>query len=119
MRPLLFHPSRSALQAWLRGEVDDDAKLDAHVAVCKRCANTLERLDSEQEGESANSLAEALALALAPPDDLSSRLAHSVSQRLDSRVMFDVLTDLFGAGVETSRMLLLEEQGEVEDGDNG
>ena len=47
MRPRLFHPSRSSLEAWLRGETDDQ-KLDAHVSTCKRCANSLERLAGEE-----------------------------------------------------------------------
>lgn len=113
MRPLLFHPSRRALQAWLQGDTGD-IKLDAHVAVCTRCADTLERL-ADDEADTTGDLAGALALVLAPPDDLSTRLEDKVTQRLDSRVMFDVLSDLFAAGVETSRMLILEEPVEPEE----
>lgn len=108
MRPLLFHPSRRALQAWLQGD-SDDAKLDAHVAVCQRCAATLERLADEDAEGGADDLAGALAVVLAPPADLPTRLEERVTQRLDSRVMFGVLSDLFAAGVETSRLLILEE----------
>ncbi len=115
MRRRIFHPSRRVLQTWLQGDVDDP-KLDAHVTVCRRCANTLERLDSHEAEAQIDDLAGALALALAPPDDLSTRLEHKVTQRLDSRVMFGVLTDLFAAGVETSRMLILEER--VEPGED-
>lgn len=113
MRPLLFHPSRRTLQAWLQGD-EVDAKLDAHVAVCRRCATTLERL-ADEEAEPTQDLAGALALALAPPADLPTRLEEKVTQRLDSRVMFGVLSDLFGAGVETSRLLILEDTVEQED----
>ncbi len=116
MRPLLFHPSRETLRAWLHGE-DGDAKLDAHIAICRRCATTLEGLDADLDSEDADgaepersdALAGALSAALAPPVDLSTRLEARVTQRLDSRVMFGVLSDLFAAGVETSRMLILEE----------
>lgn len=108
MKPILFHPSRRALRAWLLGE-DADAKLDAHVAVCKRCANTLEQLDTDDVEGSESDLAGALAIVLAPPDDLSVRLEDKVTQRLDSRVMFGVLSDMFAAGIETSKMLILDE----------
>ncbi|MDH3302967.1 MAG: hypothetical protein OES24_20900 [Acidimicrobiia bacterium] len=110
MRPLLLHPSRRALQDWLHGDVDD-AKLDAHIAVCQRCANSLEQLAADADHD-AGDLAGALALALAPPEDLPSRLEQKVSKRLDSRVMFGVLSDLFAAGIETSRLLMLEEPSE-------
>lgn len=113
MKPLLFHPSSSALRAWLDGEADD-VKVDAHVAVCQRCAATLEQLADKDAGHDTDDLAGALALALAPPDDLPTRLEQKVTKRLDSRVMFGVLSDLFAAGVETSRMLILEEPDEPE-----
>ncbi len=108
MRPRFLHPSRKALQAWLNGEADGDAKLDAHIATCTRCANTLENLDADRNDR----IAEALALVLEPPSNLSERLQERVAARLDSRVMLGVLSDLFGAGIETSRMLIMEETGE-------
>ncbi|MDH4277408.1 MAG: hypothetical protein OEW83_04920 [Acidimicrobiia bacterium] len=114
MRPLLFHPSGGALRAWLHGEADD-VKLDAHVAVCQSCAAALERLAEEDAAHDTDDLAGALALALAPPDDLPTRLEEKVTKRLDSRVMFGVLSDLFAAGIETSRMLILEEPVEPEE----
>lgn len=113
MRPLLFHPSRRALQAWLHGDADD-AKLDAHVAVCQRCANTLEQLADDADHDPGD-LARALALALEPPVDLPVRLEDRVTKRLDSRVMFGVLSDLFAAGIETSRMLILEDPADPEE----
>lgn len=117
MKPRFFHPSRRTLRAWLHGEAEDP-KLDAHVAVCRRCANTLEQLATDElatDDHDIGDLAGALALALAPPSDLPSRLEEKVTKRLDSRVMFDVLSDLFAAGIETSRMLILEEPAEPEE----
>ncbi len=111
MKPLLFHPSRRALQAWLRDDTHD-VKLDGHVSVCRRCANRLEQLDTDGGKDPTEDLAGALALVLAPPADLSTRLEHKVTQRLDSRVMIGVLSDLFAAGIETSRMLILDEPDE-------
>ena len=105
MRGRLFHPSRKALQAWLNGDPDVDANVDSHVATCDRCATTIEHLDVDEH----DSIAEALAEVLAPPSNLSERLEERVTARLDSRVMLDVLSDLLAAGIETSRMLILEE----------
>ncbi len=105
----LFHPSRTTLIQWLDGE-NDDPKLDAHVATCRRCASTIEEFDHQQQVD----IADALALVLQPPDNLSERLEERVAARVDSRVMLGVLSDLFAAGVETSRMLIMEETEEDE-----
>ncbi|MEM7273762.1 MAG: hypothetical protein AAF547_11830 [Actinomycetota bacterium] len=97
------HPSRRALQEWLdRG---DNESVDRHVADCQRCAAVIEELTAEDEA----ALSDALAVAFAPPVDLSDRLQQRVAARLDSRVVLSVMSDLFGAGLETSRLLLLEE----------
>jgi len=98
------HPNRRALRAWLAGEPSDG--LDTHLASCRRCAGILEELDAEGDP---TAIGDALALVLAPPSDLSARLERRVTARLDSRVMFDVVSDLFGAGVETTRLLLTED----------
>ncbi len=101
------HPKRRALQAWLAGDTppQEGAELDAHLASCRQCAATLEDLDAT--GDLA--IGDALAAVLAPPTGLSDRLERKVTARLDSRVVFDVVSDLFGAGLETSRLLLTEE----------
>ena len=96
------HPSRQDLQAWLDGSLPS---IDDHVSTCNRCATNLEELDSP----SGVSIAEALAAVYEPPSDLSERLARRVSDRLDSQVMFSIVADLFGAGMETSKLLLTEE----------
>jgi hypothetical protein len=103
LRRLGFHPSKRTLGRWLAGEAD--GRVDAHVGTCRRCANFLEELARPSDP----ALAEVLALAFAPPDNLSGRLHEQVAARLDSRVVLDVVTDLFIAGLETSRLLITEE----------
>jgi hypothetical protein len=96
------HPSREALQAWLDGA---DNGIDDHIATCHRCASILEEHDLLPEP----AVAEALAAIYQAPTDLSERLERRVVDRLDSRVIIEVVADLFGAGLETSRLLLTEE----------
>ncbi|MEM9562449.1 MAG: hypothetical protein AAGA93_07540 [Actinomycetota bacterium] len=96
------HPSRDELLAWLDGERPD---LDEHLATCEVCAVALEELAAPSGGP----IAEALAAFYRAPDDLSERLEQRVADRLDSMVMIEVMTDLFGAGMETSKLLLTEE----------
>ncbi len=98
------HPNKAALQQWLDGESTDSA-VDLHVGTCQRCASTLEGLGSEAD----SSIGDALAEVLAPPADLSERLEQAVTAKLSSRQFIDVVADLFGAGLETSRLLLIEE----------
>ena len=76
-----------------------------HLETCRRCAATLEELEAASDF----SIGDALAAVYTPPDDLSARLERRVAARLDSRVVLDVLTDLFGAGFETSKLLLPED----------
>ncbi|MDH3679269.1 MAG: hypothetical protein OEV40_04885 [Acidimicrobiia bacterium] len=99
----LRHPNRDTLVRWLNGE--SDANLDLHVDTCQRCASNLEALESDAESD----IGDALAEALAPPDDLTARLTEGVAAKLSSRQVMDVVADLFGAGLETTRLLLIEE----------
>ncbi|MEL6984070.1 MAG: hypothetical protein AAFO29_16720 [Actinomycetota bacterium] len=101
MRPLR-HPSTKVLRAWLDGARPD---LDEHLATCHRCATALEELDAPPTVP----LAAALAEVFETPSDLTERLAQRVSDRLDSQVMLGVISDLFGAGLETSVLLMTEE----------
>ncbi len=97
------HPSRSRLAAWIAG-ADDDAVAD-HLATCTRCATICEDLEAPPaEG----ALSQALLAVLQPPADLAPRLESSVSERLDSRVIGDYVFDLFAAGLDTGRLLLLD-----------
>lgn len=96
------HPSREALRGWLDGA---DSGIDDHIATCHRCASLLEELESP----AGTAVGEALATVFQAPADLSERLERRVADRLDSRIIIEVVADLFGAGLETSRLLLMEE----------
>jgi len=98
------HPTDDALMHWLADEGEPDEKVDAHLDSCDRCAEVVEGLAS---GDKA--IGDALALVLAPPPDLTDRLEQKVAASLSSRQIIDVVADLFGAGFETSRLLLSEE----------
>ncbi len=101
------HPSRKALREWLEATEQDaaDQKVDSHIDDCQRCAAVIEDLDSSSD----LSIGDALAAVYQPPADLSERLERRVAARLDSRVVLDVVSDLFGAGLETSKLLLTED----------
>ncbi|MCP3991511.1 MAG: hypothetical protein GY724_20730 [Actinomycetia bacterium] len=97
------HPRTAALQQWLSGAVDDD--VEKHVGTCQHCATVLEELDAREEVTIGHALAEALA----PPEDLTERLVAGVNAKLSSRQVVGVVADLFGAGIETTRLLLIED----------
>jgi hypothetical protein len=97
---MLRHPNDQVLQRWLNGEGDND--LDEHVTTCQRCATNLERLEPPSE----DAIGEALAELLAPPVDLTERLQQGVAAKLSSQQVMNVIVDLFGAGFETSRLLM-------------
>ncbi len=105
---VLRHPSKKALREWLAGE--HGAELDAHLGSCQRCAGVLETIDDADTGTLA--IGDALAAVFTAPADLSDRLERKVAARLDSRAVFDVVTDLFGAGIETGKILLIDEPAE-------
>ena len=99
----LRHPGKNALRQWLLEGGDDD--VDRHLGTCQRCASALEEIDVTDEFE----IGDALAEALAPPEDLTERLVAGVNAKLSSREVMGVVADLFGAGIETTRLLLIEE----------
>ena len=105
MKRLLRHPSRVALSEWLTGE--GDAGIDAHIGTCDRCALVLEGLD--ESGFEHSALGDALAAALAPPTGLTDRLEKKVISKLSNREMLDIIVDLFGAGLDTTKILLSED----------
>ena len=101
---MIGHPSRRKLSEWLEGA--RDSELDGHLRSCERCAAALEDLETDAP---VLALGDVLALVLAPPADLVERVEGGVAARLSSGQVYGVLSDLFGAGFETSRLLLTEE----------
>lgn len=101
------HPSKKSLQEWLEAPSHDatDQKVESHIDSCQRCATTIESLVTTPD----LSIGDALAAVYQAPADLSDRLERRVAARLDSRVVLDVVSDLFGAGLETSKLLLTED----------
>jgi len=89
----------------VEARVQSDVVMDEFVDDCHRCAAVLDEMSEAQEKD----LGAALAAFYSPPPDLSDRLERRVAERLDSRVVLDVVSDLFGAGIETSKLLLMEE----------
>lgn len=98
-----FHPSRRALQEWL--DHGGDESLTDHIDDCQRCASVIEQLTEGEE----HAVGVALSAFFEPPADLANRLEEKVAARLDSRVVLGVVSDLFGAGVDTGKLLLFEE----------
>ncbi len=107
----LRHPSKAVLRDWLTGEIEPDTTdtVERHLDTCARCAATLEAIEPAPETPVApEALGSALAIVLAPPSDLAQRLEAGVTARLSSRQMMEVVADLFGAGMETTRLLMIE-----------
>lgn len=100
------HPSKRALREWLESpaEISGESSIDVHLASCQRCAAVLGEMEDSAEA----GLGDALAAFYAAPPDLSDRLERRVTERLDSRVVLDVVSDLFGAGIDTGKLLLME-----------
>lgn len=98
------HPSKDRLRDWLSG-ADDDPELEAHIDGCERCSSVIEALGDDVLDEP---LGLALAQILAPPSDLSDRLQRRVNDRLSGREAVGLLAELFGAGLETGRLLIVE-----------
>jgi hypothetical protein len=103
-RPNFVHPSKKALRGWLF-DPEGDPALDDHLATCVKCSDTLEVLELV---EADAGIADALALVLTSPTGLAERLEEKVVARLSSGEVLGVLGDLFGAGLETSVLLLTE-----------
>ncbi len=103
---MIGHPSKRTLRAWLSGEIEDNESLDEHIGTCARCAAHLENID---EPRTDGAIAASLTQVLAPPTDLTARLEERVAAKLDSRQVVGYIADLFGAGMETSKLLLTDE----------
>ncbi|MEM7340913.1 MAG: hypothetical protein AAF467_19810 [Actinomycetota bacterium] len=95
----------SLLQRWLAGDPDVELDIEFDMATLDQFTDELDAMDAEDDDQ----LSDALALALAPPGDLSQRLVAGVEARLSSRAVFGIVADVFGAGLQTSRLLLFED----------
>ncbi|MEM9613955.1 MAG: hypothetical protein AAF962_27600 [Actinomycetota bacterium] len=76
----------------------------------------LEQWLAEEEANDGESspLGHAVSEALAPPPDYTNRLIVAVNDQLSSRQVFGLVADLFAAGLETSRLLLVEDDHDTE-----
>ncbi len=99
------HPSKDQLRKWLTGANGDDPNLDAHIDDCDRCSSVIEAL---AESSASEPLAAALAQVLVAPEGLPVRLEAQVSERLSGRELIGLMAELLGAGVETSRLLIVD-----------
>ncbi len=101
------HPSKRALREWLSGDIDE--RVDRHVSTCDRCSNDLEALAT---AETDSSLRDALLAVLDPAPDLADRVEASVIARLESRDVLGYFADVFGAGWDTARLLMTDQDEE-------
>lgn len=104
---ILRHPPKRTLRLWVDGELVDQG-VENHVGECERCASYLEGIGGTDE-DSLQGLNDLLSLVLTAPDDLNRRLEVGVAARLDARQVARLVVDIFGAGVETSRILFTED----------
>ena len=109
-------PTDQELREWLDG--GGTAEMDALITTSPQCAERLEKLAADThpstEAES-ETVSQVLAKVLEPPEDLTDRLEQRVVARLNSRELLGVFADLFGAGLETSKLLFT---GEPTDGNS-
>ncbi len=101
---MIGHPGKRQLRAWLHGESTD--RLDEHLSSCERCASVIENME---EPRTDGLIAETLHKILEPPGDLADRIEVRVAERLDSRQVVGYMAEMFGAGLETSKLLLTDE----------
>lgn len=102
---ILRHPSRDRLISWLHAAEDDDSELDEHLSTCHRCATVLEAIAEDVEE---SPVVDALSRVLTTPAGLGDRLEKGVLARLGSRELMGLMAEMFGAGVETSRLLIVD-----------
>ena len=104
---MLRHPSRAVLRDWLTGESEPETTDTS--TVTSTPANAAPPPWKPWSRPPRAPIGDALAIVLAPPGDLAQRLQEGVTAKLSSRQMMEVVADLFGAGIETTRLLLIED----------
>lgn len=107
MNRRVWHPSKRRLRSWLE---EGDARLDAHIDGCTRCAAKLEDLSQPTV-----SLAEALHSMLAPPDDLQDKLRVGIARKLDARADLELLGEMFSIPYRTVQALSADPPDDPED----
>lgn len=106
MRNRHLHPSAAKLEQWLE---HGSPPIEEHIESCLRCSARLEELT---DGESLNTLRQALVQATAPPTDLNPRLTEAISRRMKARQDWALVGDLFGVSWQTIRVLTQEQEPE-------
>ena len=92
------HPDDSKLMSWLDGVAPE---LDAHLADCEKCAQSIDRL----AGADAD-LRSALLSVLAPPDDLAERVSQRLAVRIQARRDAELFGSMLGIPMEAGRVVL-------------
>lgn len=102
---LFGHPRDAKLRRWLDAE-EPAKRVDAHVARCERCSDRLLEL-----GQPAPTLGAFLSEMLAPDVGLSDRLEGNIAAAVGTRSLLAWALDLYGAGLDTVRLLVEEDDG--------
>jgi len=98
MKKHIWHPPARKLALWLDGE--DDARVDAHVASCERCATKIENIDASEV-----SLRDQLLHLLQPPSELDERLRRPIDTRMRGREDLSLISELFGLPIRAARVM--------------
>lgn len=98
----LFHPTQRFLLRWA-----DGARVpltDRHVGRCPRCSARLEAMTTLD-----SPMLDVLHEVLKPPPDLLPRLREGLQARMLDHETATLMGELFGAGLETTRLMLKED----------
>ncbi len=99
------HPRDATLRRWLEAD-EPDAGVDKHVSSCTRCSDRLVEL-----GDTTSTFGEFLSTMLAPDAGLADRLEGNIAAAVGTRSLLAWALDLYGAGVDTVRLLVEEDDG--------
>lgn len=121
MRPRWLHPRRALLERWLDDRLAPSAaaRVGSHVEGCDRCSQLLiDRADAGDAAPAQPALGAALRAVLGPPEGYTERAVATVDRRRSEPSMLAVLADLYGAGVETIRLIASDAGEEPADGED-